>query len=315
MVQLVIAFYQCQLVDACSVGELFYISMSSVFLSTEVCFLYGASPCWLWHKHTMYKWPNTHGLTHTPHLASGKKWVLPYHYIPLPLCLTYLYSISICTYLTAAFNLIPNGFICLFTSLLGITAQARKLQKSRSRVTSTLIERTLGRSHKLWRSKSEMDLLDSDTETKQGTDRDKCHKDRSESLNQASAQSYKSPKTSPEQNHTDSLAVPTEGDGGSQAKTETLCPSRPRGEREGEESEREETESSDDNTTQYSIHPPHDCPYLLLLQGCSLTQVSHSDTHSVVEFLSRRSYFGPPLVLEVKVPLIFLIDVTWLTNW
>uniref|UniRef100_H3CJK5 Si:ch211-176g6.2 n=1 Tax=Tetraodon nigroviridis TaxID=99883 RepID=H3CJK5_TETNG len=40
----------------------------------------------------------------------------------------------------------------------------------------------------------------------------------------------------------------------------------------GEESEREETESSDDNTTQYSIHPPHDCPYLLLLQGCSPAQ-------------------------------------------
>uniref|UniRef100_A0A671VJ27 Si:ch211-176g6.2 n=1 Tax=Sparus aurata TaxID=8175 RepID=A0A671VJ27_SPAAU len=78
------------------------------------------------------------------------------------------------------------------TITAGINAQARKLQKSRSRVTSTLIERTMGRSHKLWRSKK------------------------------------------------------------------TLCP--------------EETESSDDNTTQYSIHPPQDCPYLLLLQGCSLAQ-------------------------------------------
>lgn len=124
-----------------------------------------------------------------------------------------------------------------------------------------------------------MDLLDSDTETKQDAHHDKCYKERSESLNQTSVQHYDCPKTSPEQNHIHSPAAPSKGAGGSQAKTETLCPSRPRGEREGEESEREETESSDDNTTQYSIHPPHDCPYLLLLQGCSLTQVSHSDTH------------------------------------
>ncbi|KAL7373148.1 hypothetical protein ABVT39_028345 [Epinephelus coioides] len=158
------------------------------------------------------------------------------------------------------------------TITAGINAQARKLQKSRSRVTSTLLERTMGRGHKLWRSKSEMDLLDSDTETNQDTDRDTCHKERSDSLNQTPVQSYECLKTSPRQNHIHSLVVPTEGDSGSQAKTETLCPSRPRGEREGEESEREETESSDDNTTQYSIHPPHDCPYLLLLQGCSLTR-------------------------------------------
>nr|XP_046232941.1 ras-associating and dilute domain-containing protein isoform X2 [Scatophagus argus] len=157
------------------------------------------------------------------------------------------------------------------TITAGINAQARKLQKSRSRVTSTLIERTMGRSHKLWRSKSEMDLLDSDTETKQDLDNDQ-RKDRSESLNQTPAQSYECQKTSSEQSHIHSVAVPSEGDGGSPAKTETLCPPRPGGEREGEESEREETESSDDNNTQYSIHPPQDCPYLLLLQGCSITQ-------------------------------------------
>uniref|UniRef100_A0A3B4UA66 Ras-associating and dilute domain-containing protein-like n=1 Tax=Seriola dumerili TaxID=41447 RepID=A0A3B4UA66_SERDU len=75
------------------------------------------------------------------------------------------------------------------TITAGINAQARKLQKSRSRVTSTLIHRTVGRSHKLWRSKSEMDLLDSDTETKQDADRDKCVKDRGEGLNQTSPQS------------------------------------------------------------------------------------------------------------------------------
>ncbi|KAM8729884.1 ras-associating and dilute domain-containing protein-like [Acanthopagrus schlegelii] len=152
------------------------------------------------------------------------------------------------------------------TITAGINAQARKLQKSRSRVTSTLIERTMGRSHKLWRSKSEMDLLDSDVVTIQDTVHEKCHEDESES------QTLAHPKTSPDQNHIHGPAVPSEGDGGLPAKTETLCPPRPRGKREGEESEREETESSDDNTTQYSIHPPQDCPYLLLLQGCSLAQ-------------------------------------------
>uniref|UniRef100_A0A674P9P6 Si:ch211-176g6.2 n=1 Tax=Takifugu rubripes TaxID=31033 RepID=A0A674P9P6_TAKRU len=102
------------------------------------------------------------------------------------------------------------------TITAGINAQARKLQKSRSRVNSTLIQRTMGKSQKLWRSRSEMDILDSDTK-----------------------QCYEQSKTNPKQR---------------------------------EESEREETESSDDNTTQYSIHPPHDCPYLLLLQGYSPAQ-------------------------------------------
>ncbi|TNN52855.1 Ras-associating and dilute domain-containing protein [Liparis tanakae] len=37
--------------------------------------------------------------------------------------------------------------------------------------------------------------------------------------------------------------------------------------------EKEETESSDDNSTQYSIHPPFDFPYFLLLQGYSHRQV------------------------------------------
>lgn len=115
-----------------------------------------------------------------------------------------------------------------------------------------------------------MDLLDIDT--KESTKEN--GQDRVESLNHAAAQSYGRLQAALEQNHIHGLAAPSEGDGGSRAKTETLCPSRPRGEREGEESEREETESSDDNTTQYSIHPPHDCPYLLLLQGCSPAQVS-----------------------------------------
>lgn len=192
--------------------------------------------------------------------------MLPYGNFPLPLCFIYLYCSLIAHKSTAVFNS-QEFSVC---TLLGINAQARKLQKSRSRVTSTLIEKTMGRNHKLWRSKSEMDLL----ETKQDADDDKCHKD----LNQASVPFQERLQTCPEQSHIHSRVAPSETDGGSQAKTETLCPARSRGEREGEESEREETESSDDNTTQYSIHPPHDCPYLLLLQGCSLTQVSHSDT-------------------------------------
>ncbi len=46
--------------------------------------------------------------------------------------------------------------------------------------------------------------------------------------------------------------------------------------------EREETESSDDSATQYSIHPPLDFPYFLLLQGFSYRQVGQSHTISVL---------------------------------
>ncbi|KAM9715507.1 ras-associating and dilute domain-containing protein isoform 2-T2 [Menidia menidia] len=144
------------------------------------------------------------------------------------------------------------------TVTAGINAQARKLQKSRSRVTSTLVERSAGRGQKLWRSKSEMDLLDAEPQSDPGQ--------------QEGAGGRREQQPSPEQNRIHGPGGLPEGGGGPGAHTETLCVSRPRGEREGEESEREETESSDDNSTQYSIHPPHDCPYLLLLQGCSLTQ-------------------------------------------
>ncbi|KAM4525789.1 ras-associating and dilute domain-containing protein [Fundulus diaphanus] len=156
------------------------------------------------------------------------------------------------------------------TITAGINAQARKLQKSRSRVTSTLVKRTMGRSQKLWRSKSEMDLLDGEAQS--DTEHRARAKDLRESLHHYTVHSQESLRTSARQIASHSVAAPSEGDGGSGSKTETLCLSRTRGEQEGEESEREETESSDDNTTQYSIHPPHDCPYLLLLQGWSLTQ-------------------------------------------
>ncbi|XP_032431065.1 ras-associating and dilute domain-containing protein [Xiphophorus hellerii] len=156
------------------------------------------------------------------------------------------------------------------TVTAGINAQARKLQKSRSRVTSTLVERTLGRSQKLWRSKSEMDLLDGGDES--GGEHDARAKGLHKSLGRSSVHSQESLENGPRLIDIHSAETPFEGDGGTASKTENLCPPRPRGEREGEESEREETESSDDNTTQYSIHPPHDCPYLLLLQGWSLMQ-------------------------------------------
>ncbi|XP_061764761.1 ras-associating and dilute domain-containing protein isoform X1 [Nerophis ophidion] len=148
------------------------------------------------------------------------------------------------------------------TITAGINAQARKLQKSRSRVNSTLMERTISRSQKLWRSKSEMDLIDAETKR----DQDKGLGAQRESLNGFPVESYKHPEAGP------GLTVSSKFNGELRDKTEALCPSRPRGEQEGEESEREETESSDDNTTQYSIHPPHDCPYLLLLHGCSFVQ-------------------------------------------
>ncbi|XP_066498669.1 ras-associating and dilute domain-containing protein-like [Hoplias malabaricus] len=57
-------------------------------------------------------------------------------------------------------------------------------------------------------------------------------------------------------------AVTLQEDLEAEADAETHCLS----------TEKEETESSDDNTTQYSIHPPFDYPYFLLLQGYSQRQ-------------------------------------------
>ncbi|XP_037333200.2 ras-associating and dilute domain-containing protein-like [Pungitius pungitius] len=114
------------------------------------------------------------------------------------------------------------------TVTAGINAQARKLQKSRSRVTSLFVDGSgedadgLG----IWRSLSEMDLSAMGKEARRA------------------AQSAL--REDPE----------------AEADKEVL--------RLG--MEKEETESSDDNTTQYSIHPPFDFPYFLLLQGYSHRQ-------------------------------------------
>lgn len=114
----------------------------------------------------------------------------------------------------------------------GINAQARKLQKSRSRVTSLFVDGSgedvdgLG----IWRSLSEMDLSAMGKEASRA---------RQSALRE---------------------------DPDAEADKEVL--------RLG--MEKEETESSDDNTTQYSIHPPFDFPYFLLLQGYSHRQVSET---------------------------------------
>lgn len=209
-------------------------------------------------------------------------------------------SITTCIYTAGHITLLFPRLIPLPISLLGINAQARKLQKSRSRVMSTLIERTTGRS-KLWRSKSTMDMLDCDTDNHMEQDKSPKH----QSLTPNSPQSYEFPETCQEQNH---IEAPSEEDQrGSGARTEGLCQSRARGEREGAESEREETESSDDNTTQYSIHPPHDCPYLLLLQGHSATQVSHAITPSssvIIQVLT----LCERVVTEIIVPSLTYFD-------
>ncbi|XP_034749247.1 RA_Radil_like and Myo5p-like_CBD_Rasip1 domain-containing protein isoform X2 [Etheostoma cragini] len=114
------------------------------------------------------------------------------------------------------------------TVTAGINAQARKLQKSRSRVTSLFVdgsgEDVDGLS--IWRSLSEMDL--------------------SAMGKEASRAQQSALREDPE----------------AEADKEVL--------RLG--MEKEETESSDDNSTQYSIHPPFDFPYFLLLQGYSHRQ-------------------------------------------
>ncbi|KAM8844873.1 ras-associating and dilute domain-containing protein-like isoform 2-T2 [Spinachia spinachia] len=114
------------------------------------------------------------------------------------------------------------------TVTAGINAQARKLQKSRSRVTSLFVD---GSSEDadgvgIWRSLSEMDL--------------------SAMGREAGRAAQSALREDPE----------------AEADKEVL--------RLG--MEKEETESSDDNTTQYSIHPPFDFPYFLLLQGYSHRQ-------------------------------------------
>lgn len=122
-----------------------------------------------------------------------------------------------------------ESFVLLF-HLSGINAQARKLQRGRSRVASLFVDSTGEDIDRLsvWRSLSEMDLSAMGKEAERACQSSSLRED-------------------PEP----------------EADKEKL--------RLGQE--KEETESSDDNTTQYSIHPPFDFPYFLLLQGFSHRQV------------------------------------------
>ncbi|CAL8304692.1 unnamed protein product [Lota lota] len=175
------------------------------------------------------------------------------------------------------------------TVTAGINAQARRLQKSRSRVTSTLIEKASGRGPSLWRSRSEMDLLDvaADPQPSPSTPPPPpCHQadhnhNHKQKQNPNSALSTSATHGWDQNNmhrgvHCLSVSYPA-GVGEAGADTESLCRRGREERRSGERGERggrggrgeSETESSDDSGTQYSIRPPRDCPYLLLLQGCS----------------------------------------------
>uniref|UniRef100_W5LA70 Ras-associating and dilute domain-containing protein-like n=1 Tax=Astyanax mexicanus TaxID=7994 RepID=W5LA70_ASTMX len=117
------------------------------------------------------------------------------------------------------------------TVTAGINAQARKLQKTRSRGKSMALIGGVVESG-LWRSRSEADLR-SDCQSQQGSSPEPQNGLKNQSQGEKSG-THKAPD----------------------------CPAR----------EKEETESSDDNSTQYSIHPPLHFPYFLLLQGFSYTQ-------------------------------------------
>ncbi|XP_055032416.2 ras-associating and dilute domain-containing protein [Misgurnus anguillicaudatus] len=126
------------------------------------------------------------------------------------------------------------------TVTAGINAQARKLQKTRSRGKSVPLDICVsdgaddGR-HNLFRSASETKL----TADSQRTCIRSCKEAGENGKNQLQGEE-------PE----------------AEAYKATHCPAN----------EREETESSDDNSTQYSIHPPLEFPYFLLLQGFSYRQ-------------------------------------------
>ncbi|CAL8275053.1 unnamed protein product [Lota lota] len=105
------------------------------------------------------------------------------------------------------------------TVTAGLNAQARRLQKGRTRVTSLFVDGSGEAGDQgLWRSLSEMDLL-------------------------AGGRAQQGPLSEDPEAEADKEALRRLG------------------------VEKEETESSDDYSTQFSVHPPFDFPYFLLLQG------------------------------------------------
>ncbi|KAL2077999.1 hypothetical protein ACEWY4_025684 [Coilia grayii] len=147
------------------------------------------------------------------------------------------------------------------TITAGLNAQARKLQKTRSRGKSIFLEMTRRRSQTdgaggvgggvgLWRSRSEADIV----------------------IEEPSAEDTESPSSPVSSNGGPGFEVDPSREGGDgagdragpgpESYKDAHCPVP----------EREETESSDGKGTQYSIHPPLDFPYFLLLQGYSPRQ-------------------------------------------
>lgn len=108
MTQLVIAVYQCQLVDCLFCGRtfLFYWALSFFPLRSVSCVGLLSVDSGI-NTRCPNDWTYTGSHTNTAHLASGKKWVLPYHYIPLPLRFTYLYSSLISAHFSSGVQ--PNS--------------------------------------------------------------------------------------------------------------------------------------------------------------------------------------------------------------
>ncbi|XP_076154343.1 ras-associating and dilute domain-containing protein isoform X1 [Alosa pseudoharengus] len=139
------------------------------------------------------------------------------------------------------------------TVTAGLNAQARKLQKTRSRGKSIFLDMMRHRSQtdsgqSLWRSRSEADIVAEEPESPDG-----------------SPDSPSSPcefEVDPGESSPSASRGAGAGAGAEEAYKAAHCPGH----------EREETESSDDNGTQYFIHPPFDFPYFLLLQGYSARQ-------------------------------------------
>ncbi|XP_041943215.1 RA_Radil_like and Myo5p-like_CBD_Rasip1 domain-containing protein [Alosa sapidissima] len=121
----------------------------------------------------------------------------------------------------------------------GLNAQARKLQHGRSRVTSLFVDGSEGEAdgQAIWRSLSDMDV------SAMGQEAGRAARRALGGQKDPTVAAAVSPPESPSEADARSLRT-----------------------------EKEETESSDDNSTQYSVHPPFDFPYFLLLQGYNYRQ-------------------------------------------
>ena len=152
----------------------------------------------------------------------------------------------------------------------GLNAQARKLQRGRSRVTSLFVDGSEGEvdGPPIWRSLSDMDV------SAMGQEAGRVRRALGVPRGPSAAVT---PPESPGM-----LESPEATEAEVDAEARSL------------RTEKEETESSDDNSTQYSIHPPFDFPYFLLLQGYSYRQVRpphHPHPHPICTCLLCGGYF------------------------